>query len=85
MAEFFMKLINYIIANIGLIITAIMELLPQSPFAEPMAPPGIINLGYVTWLFDFPTWIKHFAVVLTAIAIWYVIRIAARWIKLARD
>lgn len=83
MADFFIKLINYIIAGVGAGLTWILALLPMSPFSEPLAPPGLINLGWITWLLDFPTWIKITGGVLIAIAIWYGIRIAARWLKLA--
>lgn len=84
MADFFVKLINYFIAGAGQAILWVINLLPDSPWSDPARPPGSINLGYVTWLIPFPTMIQHFLLMLGAIAIYYVIRVAARWIKIAR-
>lgn len=85
MADFFVKLINYLIAGVGAALTWALALFPQTPFQEPVKPPDIIDLGYITWLLDFPTWLKHLSLLLIAIGGWYTIRVVARWIKLARD
>lgn len=84
MADFFVKLINYIIAGVGSAFAWVIGLLPDSPFSSPAGPPGVVDLGYVTWLLPFPTMMAHMLVLLGAIAIYYVIRVAARWIKIAR-
>ncbi|WP_248549762.1 hypothetical protein [Paenibacillus odorifer] len=76
---------NWIIENLGFLLTLIFAVLPNSPFSTPASPPGSINLGWITWVFDFPTWIKHMAILLTAIYTWYGIRVLARWAKVARD
>lgn len=76
---------NWIIENLGLLLALIFAVLPNSPFSTPASPPGSINLGWITWVFDFPTWIKHMAILLTAIYTWYGIRVLARWAKVARD
>lgn len=84
MANFFIKLVNYLISGVGAALTWVIGLLPDSPFSSPAAPPGAVNLGYVTWLIPFPTMMAHMLVLLGAIAIYYIIRVAARWVKVAR-
>jgi len=85
MANFFVQLINYCISGAGAAILWVINLLPDSPWADPTSPPGSINLGYITWLLPFPTIIAHYAIFLGAIGIYYVIRVAARWVKVARS
>lgn len=85
MANFFISLINYLIAGIGAVLKWVIDLFPDSPFSSPSAAPGSINLGYVTWVLDFPTWILHLAAMLTAIGVYYLIRVLARWVKVARQ
>lgn len=85
MANFFIRMINYIIAGIGEALTWLLNLLPDSPFSTPAAAPGSINLGYISWLIPFPTMIVHLVALLGAISIYYVVRVAARWIKVARS
>lgn len=84
MANFFIKLINYCISGAGAAILWVIGLLPDSPFSAPAGPPRSVDLGYVTWLIPFPTMIAHMLVLLGAIAIYYIIRVAARWVKVAR-
>lgn len=83
--QFFIDLLNAVIRGIGAIIGAVLSLFPDTPFQRPKAAPDSVNLGYVTWIFDFPTWIQHLTLILTAIGLYYVVRIAARWIKLVRE
>jgi hypothetical protein len=83
-ANFFIRLINYFIAGVGSALTWLLELLPESPFSSPATKPSSIDLGYVTWLIPFPTMIGHLAVLITAITVWYSVRVAARWLKVAK-
>ncbi|MGE6579374.1 hypothetical protein ACQKFM_31260 [Paenibacillus xylanexedens] len=85
MIDFIIKACNYLIANIGFALTWLLELLPDSPFATPSAPPDSIDLGWLTWVIPFPTMFTHLAVMVAAIGIYYTIRVAARWIKIARN
>lgn len=85
MANFFIRLINYVLSAIGAALTWVVDLFPESPFADPASPPGSIDLGFVTWLIPFPTMILHLGLLLTAIGTYYLIRVAARWVKIARD
>jgi hypothetical protein len=65
-------------------ITWLLGLLPDSPFVSPNSPPSSINLGYVTWLIDFPLMLRHLSLLLVAISAYYLIRVVARWIKVSR-
>lgn len=85
MGAFFAGVVNWLIENLALLLTLVFAALPDSPFGTPSAAPGSVNLGWVTWVLDFPTWIKHMALLLTAIYTWYAIRVLARWAKVARD
>ncbi|MCL6664559.1 hypothetical protein [Paenibacillus amylolyticus] len=85
MIDFIIKSLNYIIAGVGAAFTWLLNLLPNSPFATPAAPPNSVNLGWLTWFIPFPTMFLHLVAVVGAIAVYYVIRVAARWLKVARS
>jgi len=82
--DFLVELINYIIEGVGVVLGWIIDLFPDSPFANPVSPPEIVNLGWITWLIDFPTMIVHAFYLASAILVYYSIRVLARWIKIAR-
>lgn len=84
MANFWIRLVNYCIAGIGSSLSWCLALLPESPFGSPAAKPDSLDLGYITWIIPFPTMLGHMAALIGAILIWYSIRIAARWLKVAR-
>lgn len=81
MGMFFTSAVNWLIEGVGAALLMIINLFPDSPFSAPLAPPSSLNLGYVTWLLDFPTWLSHLSVLLTAIITYYSIRVLARWLK----
>lgn len=85
LADFFTGLIQWVIDAIGSGLSWIVNLFPMSPFGQPTTPPDAINLGWITWLFDFPTWIAHFSVILTCFLSYYGLKVAARWLKLVRS
>jgi len=82
--NFFIRLLNYCIAGVGSALSWCLALLPESPFGNPASKPSSIDLGYVTWLIPFPTMLSHLAVLIGAITVWYSIRVAARWLKVAK-
>lgn len=82
--QFFIDLLNLIIAGLGAVLVGLLELFPDTPFSRPSAPPGGIKLGYVTWLIDFPTMLSHLAAFLVAVISYYAIRVIARWLKIVR-
>lgn len=77
--------VNKLISGVGEGILLVLNLLPDSPWSDPAKAPDTINLGYVTWAIPFPTMLAHLALLLTAIGVYYVVRVLARWIKVARD
>lgn len=79
------KIANFIILIFGRTITFVIMAFPGSPFGYPSYPPNSINLGYITWLLDFPTWILHLQIILACVFFYYIIRIVARWLKLLGD
>lgn len=85
MGDFIIDMCNIIIEMLGAVVGGLFMLFPDSPFRSPETPPDTINLGWITWLFDFPTWILHFSLIVTAIATYYIIRVVARWVKLVRS
>lgn len=85
MGSFVVGSVNWLIKGVGAALIWVINLLPDTPFGTPSSPPGGINLGYVTWLLDFPTWLAHLSVLLTATLLYYSVRVAARWLKVARS
>lgn len=83
--DFLIDFINLVILGLSEVINLLLFLFPDTPFGQPSTPPDAINLGWITWVFDFPTWIAHFALILMAIAFYYAIRIVARWLKVVRS
>lgn len=85
MANFFTGLLQWIINALAAGLIWLIDLFPNSPFTTPAAPPGSVNLGYITWIFDFPTWLVHLTLILSAFIAYYAVRVAARWLKMVRS
>lgn len=83
MGNFVVNMINKIIAGIGALLTWLIDLLPNSPFnwSYNIDQAWVNN---ICWLIPFPTMIAHLEAVATAIAVFYGIRIALRWVKIAK-
>lgn len=77
--------VNILIDLLVTIVNAILWIFPDSPFASPTTAPDTVNLGYITWVLDFPTWVLHLTLLCTAIILYYGLRILARWIKLVGE
>lgn len=74
------KGLNKIIAGVGAGISAILSLLPSSPFNS------VLNIDnkyvqYINYLFPVAGIIAHLELYLTAVAAYYVIRLILRWMK----
>lgn len=77
--------INWIIDNLSGGITFLIGFLPQSPVSKWTNDlPNNVLIGNITWFIPFPTMLGHFAFLLVAIGIYYIIRVVARWLKVAR-
>lgn len=76
------KGLNKLIAAIGAGISAILSLLPNSPFNSVL---NIDNkyLQYINYIFPVAGIVAHLVTYLTAVAAYYIIRLIMRWIKLA--
>lgn len=84
--EVLIDFVNWLIAAVGSVLGWLINLFPDSPFKNlGNEYPGVFDLGYVTWLIPFPTMIMHFSIFLGVLAIYYVIRVAARWLKVIRS
>jgi hypothetical protein len=75
-------MINKIISAAGAAITGIFILLPQSPFLWVESIDSEV-LEAINWLFPIPAMISHLQLYVTAVAIYYALRIALRWLKAA--
>lgn len=78
MGQFFIELLNLIIKGFGVVLQGLIALFPDSPFRTAPTVPGSVNLGYVTWLIDFPTMLGHLALLLAAVITYYAIRVVAQ-------
>ena len=84
MINILIKFANMAITGIGEFLLVVLVLFPNTPFSEPAFPPDSIDLGYITWLIPVPQMMQHFSMLLGCIAIYYAVRVAARWVKLVR-
>lgn len=82
--QFFIDLINLIIEGLGVVLSGLIMLFPDTPFGSPASPPSSLKLGYITWLIDFPTMLSHLAGFLVAVISYYAVRVIARWLKMVR-
>jgi len=85
MAGFWTGLLQWIVNALGAGLIWLIDLFPDSPFSSPTTPPNAVNLGWITWLLDFPTWIQHLSAILSCFITYYGVKVAARWLKLVRS
>lgn len=84
LADFIIMIINFLIAGVGVVLSWLAMLFPDSPFKEPSGAPESVNLGWVTWLIPFPTMITHLFLLCGAALVYYGIRVLSRWIKMTK-
>lgn len=75
-------LINKVIEAAGLAISGIFLLLPSSPFLWVEELDSEV-LGAINWVIPVSAMISHIQLYVTAVAVYYVLRIALRWLKAA--
>jgi hypothetical protein len=77
-------ILNAIIAGFGKILSTLINLLPTSPFSFSL---NIDNklIALINFIFPVSSMIAHLELYLTAVAIWYGVRIVLRWIKAASN
>lgn len=76
------SIINRVIEAVGSAISAIFMLLPNSPFLWVEEIDSEI-LEAINWIIPVSAMISHIQLYVTAVAIYYVLRIALRWLKAA--
>jgi hypothetical protein len=84
--DVFIEFANWLLDGLSEGLTWVISLLPSSPFSNwDTAPPDEIELGYITWFIPFPTMLIHFAGFLVSLSVYYLYRVIARWLKVARS
>lgn len=81
MQDTVISILNYIISGLGTIITGILSILPASPFSAIDNSSVSEYLGYLNWIIPLDQIIAILEVWLIAIATFYIISIALRWVK----
>jgi hypothetical protein len=72
---------NYLIAGLGYALSAILSVLPQSPFSALDNAPIQQYLGYINWFFPIYDIELELTVFCSAVLIYYGYSIVERWIK----
>lgn len=78
--SFLATLINSFLDLLGSAATSLLLLLPNSPFQWDLTGSSTI-LKWIFWLFPVAGIITSINLYVTAVALYYVIRVALRWIK----
>ena len=74
--------INFGIDAIVFVINAAMFILPDSPFLEMNNKLEWGGFGsQIGYFFDIPTMTLHFSLYVTAIGLYYIVRMVLRWLK----
>lgn len=78
------NIINGLINGLASGIAVILNLLPSSPFTWDLSgASGLI--GFVFWLFPIPEMITLITSYVSAVALYYVVRVVLRWMKVAGE
>lgn len=81
LGNFFINLGNHIIGGLGLIVSAIMQLLPDSPFLFVMESPIGQYAQYINWILPVKECIATLELWLSAIIVYYAYQAVLRWAK----
>lgn len=85
LADFIVMIFNFLIKGVGIVLSWIALLFPDTPFKEPLSPPDAVNLSHIAWFIPYTDMILHAGLLCTAIITYYSIRVLARWIKMVRN
>lgn len=75
-------IINAVIDKLGIVLTAILSLLPSSPFNF-VANIDSEWLKAINWIFPVAQVVALLEVYILAVGLYYAIRIVLRWVKVA--
>lgn len=81
LGDFLIGLGNHIISGLGLILSAILQLLPDSPFVFVMESPIGDYAATLSWILPIKECIATLELWLAAIVIYYCVQAVLRWIK----
>lgn len=81
LGNFFINLGNHVISCLGLIVAAIMQLLPDSPFLFVMQSPIGQYAAYLNWILPISECIATLEMWLSAIIVYYAYQAVLRWAK----
>lgn len=84
-ADFILQVINWVILGLGVVLGWLIEIFPDSPWAEPSQPPEGVILSNIAWVIPYGAMVQHLLLICTAVLAYYLIRVLARWIKLVRS
>lgn len=84
MAEFIASIINWLVESVGDLLGVVLMIFPDSPWSEPALPPDGVVLSYIAWLIPFPAMFQSLTLFVSAVLLYYVVMVAARWLKLLR-
>lgn len=74
------RMINVVIEKVGVMLTALLAALPDSPFLFDQDI-DVTWVSYINYFFPVDDVLVHLTLFVTAVAIYYVLRIALRWAK----
>ncbi|MCL6587670.1 MAG: hypothetical protein K6T72_14365 [Anoxybacillus sp.] len=78
--------VNFLIRSVASALSWAFSLFPDSPFLNLRDPvPSGVNISWITWFIPFPSMILHFSLFLSALTVYYVVRVVARWLKVIRS
>jgi len=77
---FLTTLLNSVISLFGGAVSTILMLLPNSPFSWNLDGASVA-LTWIQWLFPISGFITSISAYVASVALYYVIRIALRWMK----
>jgi len=81
MLNWLVDALNYLIAGLGWVLTALLGILPASPIQAIDNSPVSQYLGYVNWFIPVSDMVVELGLFCTAVLIYYAIGIVMRWGK----
>jgi hypothetical protein len=79
----FFILVNKLISSIGSALLTFVQLLPASPFTWNFSSIDNQYLKFFAWFMPIPQMVSFIGTWVTAVAIYYGLRIVLRWMKVA--
>ena len=81
LGNFFVTLGNYTISALGLVVSAVLQLLPDSPFLFVMDSPVGQYAAYLNWVLPIRECIGTLELWISAIIVYYCYQAVLRWAK----